>query len=43
MGMPVIPVYPHMFSEGWQGYIMKGLKQNIENQYKSLMKKPFWE
>jgi len=43
MGLFVIPVYPHMFSENWQGYIMKELKQNIEIQYKTLMKKPFWE
>ena len=42
MGLPVIPVYPHMFSEDWEGYIMKELKCNIENQYKKLMDKPFW-
>jgi len=43
MEMSVIPVYPHMFSEDWQGYIMKELKRNIEGQYKTLMQKPFWE
>ena len=43
MGMSVIPIYPHMFSEDWQGYIMKELKQNIENQHKTLMGNPFWE
>ena len=43
MGLSVIPVYPHMFSEDWQNYIMKDLKRNIECQYKTLMKKPFWE
>jgi len=42
MGLSVIPVYPHMFSENWQGYIMKELKQNIETQYKTLMNKSFW-
>ena len=43
MGLSVIPVYPHMFSEGWQNYIMKEIKRNIESQYKILMNKPFWE
>ena len=43
MGLSVIPVYPHMFSEGWQNYIMKEIKRNIESQYKTLMNKPFWE
>ena len=42
MGLSVIPVYPHMFSENWQGYIIKELKNNIENQYKKLMEKPYW-
>ena len=43
MGLSVISVYPHMFSEDWQSYIMKELKRNIERQYKTLLKKPFWE
>ena len=43
MKMSVIPVYPHMFSENWKYYIMKELKLNIENQYRTLMGKPFWE
>jgi len=43
MGLSVIPVYPHMFSENWENYIMKELKQNIECQYKTLMGKSFWE
>ena len=43
MEISVIPVYPDLFSEDWENYIMKELKRNIENKYKTLMEKPFWE
>ncbi len=43
MGLSIIPIYPHMFFEDWQGYIMKELKNKIESQYKILLAKPFWE
>lgn len=38
----VIPVYPWMFDEDWEGYIMKGLKNVIAHRYRNLMKKPYW-
>lgn len=42
MGLDVIPVYPWSFSENWQGYIMKELKQSVGRRYKTLMSKPYW-
>jgi hypothetical protein len=42
MGLDVIPVYPWTFSENWQGYIMKELKQHVTRRYKNLMSKPYW-
>lgn len=41
MGMSVIPIYPHMFSENWQGYIMKEIKIKIQRQYDKLLSKPY--
>ena len=42
MGLDVIPVYPWSFSENWQGYIMKELKQSVTRRYRTLMSKPYW-
>ena len=36
MGMEVVPVYPWMFAENWQGYIMKELKRSIIRKQKKL-------
>ncbi|MBC2714944.1 MAG: hypothetical protein HF978_06505 [Desulfobacteraceae bacterium] len=40
--MNVIPVYPWMLSENWQGYIMKNLEKNTIQTYRNLMSKPYW-
>ena len=42
MGLSIIPVYPWMFTENWQGYIMKKLEQTTSQRYKNLMTKPYW-
>jgi len=42
MGFDVIPVYPWMFTEKWQGYIMKELERVTSQRYKNLMTKPYW-
>ena len=42
MGLDVIPVYPWMFAEDWQGYIMKELKNVTVQRYRKLMNKPYW-
>jgi hypothetical protein len=42
MGLDVIPVYPWMFEEDWQGYIMKELKNVTVQRYRKLMNKPYW-
>ena len=42
MGLDVIPVYPWMFAEDWEGYIMKGLKNVTAHRYRNLMNKPYW-
>ena len=42
MGLDMIPVYPWMFAENWQGYIMKELENVTAGRYRKLMKKPFW-
>ena len=39
MGMAVISVYPWMFAENWQKYIMKELKRSTLRRYKNLTKK----
>ncbi len=42
VGLDVISVYPWMFKEDWQGYIMKELKRNTTRRYRNLMSKPYW-
>ncbi|MBT4482376.1 MAG: hypothetical protein HOC71_01705 [Candidatus Latescibacteria bacterium] len=42
MRLDVIPVYPWMFAEDWQGYIMKELKNVTAQRYRKLMNKPYW-
>jgi len=42
MGLNVMPVYPWMFAEDWQGYIMKELKNVTVQRYRKLMNKPYW-
>jgi len=42
MGLNVMPVYPWMFAEDWQGYIMKELKNMTVQHYRKLMNKPYW-
>ena len=39
MGMSVIPVYPWMFAENWQKYIIKELKRGTIRRYKNLTAK----
>ena len=39
MGLDMIPVYPWMFAENWQGYIMKELKNVTVKRYRKLMNK----
>ena len=41
-GIDVIPVYPWMFKENWEGYIMQEIKRNSIKQYENLMSKPYW-
>ena len=42
MGLDVVSVYPWMFKEDWKGYLMKGLKRNIDRQYRSFNRTPYW-
>lgn len=42
MAMDVIPVYPWMFAENWQDYIMQELERSIIRKYKKLKTKPYW-
>ena len=42
MGLDVLSIYPWMFNENWQGYVMKQLERNIKRQYRTLMEKPYW-
>jgi hypothetical protein len=42
MGLDVIPVYPWMFAENWQDYIMKELKRSNIRKFKNLNAKPYW-
>ena len=42
MGMEVVSVYPWMFSENWQDYIMNELERSTIRKYKSLKSKPYW-
>jgi len=42
VGLDVVSVYPWMFKENWQKYIMKELKRNTSRRYRNLMSKPYW-
>ena len=42
MGLDVTSVYPWMFSENWQGYIMRDLKRTTKRRYRNLTAKPYW-
>ena len=42
MGIDIISVYPWMFKENWQGYIMRALRFNSQGRYRQLMAKPYW-
>ena len=42
MGMDVTAMYPWMFKENWQGYLMRELKRNAQHSYRKLMSKPYW-
>jgi len=42
MGLDVTPVYPWMFAENWQDYIMKELKRSTIRKYRNLKAKPYW-
>ena len=42
MGLDVISVYPWMFAENWQDYIMKELKRSSIRKYRNLKAKPYW-
>jgi len=42
MGMEVVPVYPWMFAENWQDYIMKELKRSTTRRHRNLKTKPYW-
>ena len=42
MGLDVIPVYPWMLKENWQGYIMRELKRTSKRNYTKIMSKPYW-
>ena len=42
MGLDVIPVYPWMLNENWEGYIMKEIKRTTTRQHRNLMAKPYW-
>jgi hypothetical protein len=41
-GMDVISVYPRMFRDDWQGYIMRELEKATLRRYRKLMSKPYW-
>lgn len=41
MGLDMIPVYPWMFAENWQAYIMKELKNVTVQRYMKLLNKPY--
>ena len=42
MGMDVTAMYPWMFKENWQGYLMRELKRNAQHSYRKLISKPYW-
>ena len=41
-GLDVISIYPWMFRENWQGYIMHELERTALSRYGNLMGKPYW-
>jgi len=42
MGLDVVSLYPWMFNENWQGYIMKEIKRTTTRRHRNLMAKPYW-
>lgn len=42
MGIDVIAIYPWMFRENWQGYVMRELKRDTRHRYRQIMAKPYW-
>jgi hypothetical protein len=42
MGLDVISVYPWMFAENWQKYVMRELERSTIRRYKHLTAKPYW-
>ncbi len=42
MRLDVISVYPWMFNENWERYIMKELERTAVRRYKNLMGKGYW-
>jgi hypothetical protein len=41
-GIDAISIYPWMFKENWQGYIMQQLERKTLERYRKLMEKPYW-
>ena len=41
-GLDVIPMYPWMLTENWQGYLMNELKRTALRRYKNLISRPYW-
>ncbi len=41
-GIDVIPVYPWMFGEDWQGYLMNELDAIGRQRYRQLKSRPYW-
>lgn len=42
MGMDVVPVYPWMFDEDWQGYLRRSLERTTRRRYQTILFKPYW-
>ena len=42
MGVDIISIYPWMFAENWQDYIMKELRRSFIRKYNTLNAKPYW-
>lgn len=41
-GIDVIPFYPWMFKENWNGYLMQRLEDITHARYQRLRSKPYW-
>ena len=41
-GIDVIPIYPWMLQDNWQGYVMQELKQTVSRRFKNLKARPYW-